>query len=111
MTPHTYSNGHQTWPVATLWEAAKDLTPITAPIAEICDLDDLLDSHTWSDGPLSVREIVDHHERIQDADLSYPIILTPEGWIADGVHRIVKAHLAGITHLPVVRLTQMPPTP
>jgi len=34
-------------------------------------------------------------ERIRSADLDYPIILHPNGWVMDGMHRIGKRLLAG----------------
>ncbi|HSY20162.1 MAG TPA: hypothetical protein VK815_17585, partial [Candidatus Acidoferrales bacterium] len=50
-----------------------------------------------------------HHARdIYEADLSYPIIISPDGEVLDGWHRICKAFLQGIEELPAVHLTTMP---
>jgi len=108
MNEHTYSDNTHIWLVKDLWEAAKDLPVTSMALTEIVDIDVLLGSHTWSKGKMSVIEIVDHHTRIQNADLQYPVILTPEGHIADGVHRIVKAYLQGVRNLPTVKLQTMP---
>lgn len=40
------------------------------------------------------KKYPDDYERIINADLSYPIIIT-KNYIVDGVHRLTKAHLEG----------------
>lgn len=80
-----------TWRVPDLWAAAADL-----PVREVqvFDLDHLLE--TWHWGPLeSLRDFAQHMERVMDADLSWPIILSQEGELMDGAHRLVKAHIQG----------------
>ncbi|WP_221406887.1 hypothetical protein [Empedobacter brevis] len=44
---------------------------------------------------------------VNKADLVYPIIICPDGKLVDGMHRVVKALLEGLTsiqayHLPVL---------
>ena len=108
MDNHTYTNGDLTWDVKDLWEAARGLKPSFVPIEEIVDTNELLNSHTWSAGRMSVREILGHADRVDKADLSYPIILTPEGHIGDGCHRLVRLWKEGKSHALVVRLEKMP---
>jgi len=105
---HTYSDGAFTWDVKDLWNAAEGIEPVSMPVSYILNIEQFLDSHSWSAGKMSVREILDHAERIDNADLSYPILLTPDGCVADGCHRIVKAIKMGIESLPVIRLKKMP---
>jgi len=105
---HTYSNNRVTWSVSDLWRAAEGLEPVLTPLEDVVDMEELLDSHCWSDGPLTVRDILDHVDRIGGADLDRPIILTPDGCIGDGCHRVVRAWREGRTHVLVVRLTEMP---
>ena len=38
-----------------------------------------------------------------DADLRYPVILSAEGFLMDGGHRIARAHLLGLTTVAAVR--------
>ncbi|MCB0105839.1 MAG: hypothetical protein KDE53_08015, partial [Caldilineaceae bacterium] len=47
-------------------------------------------------------------QRILDADLNYPIILSAEGYLMDGGHRIAKAYLAGIPTISAVQFLQDP---
>jgi len=39
--------------------------------------------------------MVEHIQLIESADLSFPIILSPEGRVMDGMHRVIKALLTG----------------
>lgn len=41
----------------------------------------------------TVRKVVEHTRLIQEVDLSYPIILGPDGRVMDGMHRIARALL------------------
>lgn len=45
---------------------------------------------------------------IKEADLTYPIILSPEGRVMDGMHRVARALLQGQTHIMSIRLHAMP---
>ena len=49
-----------------------------------------------------------HYGKVKDADLNYPIILTPGGGIADGMHRIAKAILEGKKTIKYKQLKEMP---
>ncbi len=91
-----------------LWELSKDL-----PIKKIrlCDLEGFDDIH-WFGGGMNVRptcRAIAHHARdIYEADLSYPIILSPTGEVLDGWHRICKAFLQGVEYLDAIQLTTLP---
>ena len=50
----------------------------------------------------------EHLRRAMRAELRYPVILSPDGDIMDGMHRILKAHATGRATLPVVRLPRRP---
>lgn len=107
---HTYSDGQHTWAVPDLWRAVLGQPAEPVPLPDL-DVEGLLDSYLWSDEskPLTVREILMHAQRVEDADLSYPVILTPDGHVADGVHRTIKAHRLGHSTVQAVRLPAMPP--
>lgn len=57
---------------------------------------------------MTAKDLAEHVKRINDADLDFPVILTPNGWIADGMHRMSKAFLQGRTWIWAVRLDKMP---
>jgi hypothetical protein len=54
------------------------------------------------------RAVIEHCKRIMDADMSYPVIVGPNGDILDGVHRIAKAMLGGATSVRAVRIRALP---
>ncbi|MFD7156485.1 hypothetical protein ACFV9C_17930 [Kribbella sp. NPDC059898] len=49
-----------------------------------------------------------HAERIQKADLRYPVILSADGRLMDGGHRIAKAWLGGARTVDAVRFVVDP---
>ncbi len=96
------------WRVESLWEASKTLPIITVKIADFPDMDEVL----WFGGPKDIqptcREVTKHSKQIQEADLSYPIVLSADGEVWDGMHRMASATLQGITELPAVQFTENP---
>jgi hypothetical protein len=49
-----------------------------------------------------------HMQRVHSADLSYPIILSEEDYIFDGVHRLVKAKYLGLKTIKCVKFSKDP---
>lgn len=96
------------WRASTLWKLSESL-----PREHI-----LLDSFDWtndnfqcnslSDPPLW-RDIGDHTRRILAADLQYAIVISAEGNIMDGMHRVLKAYVLGIESISAVRFVENPP--
>jgi len=77
------------WRDSTLIKAAEDL-PVEPFIVSDLSLDIVL---RWKIANL--RDYINHHTRVQDADLSIPIILNEKGYPMDGWHRIIKACVEG----------------
>ena len=70
-----------------------------------------VDTAYWFDGSTAaptVRAIVEHARLIRDADLSFPVILGPDGRVMDGMHRIARAMLEGRTEVSAVRFPALP---
>ena len=69
-----------------------------------------LDEPFWSnDGPqMTCRKVVEHVRLIHDADLAFPVILSSDGRVMDGMHRICKALLQGKDHVEAVRFYHDP---
>ena len=57
---------------------------------------------------LTLRDMVTHMQAVNDADLSYPIILDEDGEVMDGRHRIMKALLNGERAIKAVRFGKNP---
>ena len=49
-----------------------------------------------------------HLSRIQDVDISDPIILSADGHVMDGMHRVAKASILGKTHIKTVQFLEDP---
>jgi hypothetical protein len=114
--PTVFSNPPRKGQPARIWhlddvlELAKHLPVFQQPLAELKSLDEVAwygDGHHY--GRLTVREVADHSRRIQEATLERPIVLSCEGWLMDGFHRVAKAHLEGLNSLPAVQFVEDPP--
>ena len=92
--------GRHQWSVARLVELSKDLKMIDIP------LDHLQIFYKYTE--LTMREMVMHMKAVNDADLSYPIILDEDGEIMDGRHRLMKAILTGAETIKAVRFDENP---
>lgn len=86
---HYYNDGAgNRWSVARLLDDSKDLPVFDAPLAALD-----LAGCPWRDAPM--HELAHHVKQCMDADLSYPILLSWDGGVADGRHRILKAIALG----------------
>jgi len=99
---HTYSDGVGEWDVHRLWDLAADL-----PVQEI----DPEAFHEWEEygweAEITLGLLAEHIQRVLEADLAYPVIVSAEGNIMDGNHRVVKAWLEGV----LVKMVRFPETP
>lgn len=57
---------------------------------------------------MNCRGIAEHARLITEADLRFPIILSSDGRIMDGMHRVLKALNLGKTHVRAVRFASDP---
>ena|SRR3990167_1039277 len=93
-----YNDGlGNSWSVARLVDAAKELEPFDMPIAGID-----LDAKIWEGSNMFMLAF--HVKKVNEADLSSPIILDWNGSVADGRHRIIKAIIQGKRTIKAVRL-------
>lgn len=98
---NTCSDSKRIWDSGTLFAAAKGLTPYDLQLSAL-NLDISFPNATTM--ALFLYQV----KRMQEADLNYPIIQAPDGWIMDGYHRIAKAILEGHTTIKAVRLPVLP---
>ena len=96
------------WRMKQLWEMAAGLPVMKVRTRDLPGFDEV----RWFGGPLNIlptcRTVAEHARDIFEADLSYPIILSPTGDVLDGMHRIAKAWLQGIEEMEAVQLPEMP---
>lgn len=89
-----------------LVELSNDLPRKRVPLSEIRELDE-----PWSgeDERPTWRALLEHVRLIEEADLSYPIILSADGAVMDGRHRVAKATLQGQQEIEAVQFDEDPP--
>jgi hypothetical protein len=99
-------DGLLAWDVDRLITLTRDLQPLSIPLTEI---EELREPYWHGDGvPPTVEDVAMHCRLIQEADLSYPIILCPRRRVMDGMHRVAKAFLLGQTHILAIVLPTDP---
>jgi hypothetical protein len=94
------------WDVARLVALAEGLPVRKMPLTEIAEFDE---AYWFPQGAaVSCRQVAEHAQLIQEADLSFPIIVSTNGRLMDGMHRVAKAHLQGLSEIDAVQLTLDP---
>jgi hypothetical protein len=98
MRRHFYFRPHgelfDAWDVARLVELTRTLRVVEVDLTSLSDID----SEYWigADGSApTVRTLVRHMELTLNADLTYPIILSSNAIVMDGMHRVARALLEG----------------
>jgi hypothetical protein len=99
------SRGLLAWDVDRLVALSAGFPRKQIPLGEIRELDE-----AWTDGegPVTWRVILEHVKLMDEADLSYPIILAANGDVMDGRHRVAKALREGRTAIEAVQFTEDP---
>lgn len=99
--------GLQAWDVDRLVALSKDLPRFRIELSAIFELDEAY----WFSGGASeatCRAVVEHARFIEEADLSFPIILSSDCRVMDGMHRVGKALLNGQVDIEAVRFVRDP---
>ncbi len=98
--------GLHAWDVDRLIALAHDLPVQMVPLDQVVELE----TNYWFDHGYdpTVRAMVDHMRLVAEADLSYAIILDPDGRVMDGMHRLAKALLLGHATITAKRLWALP---
>ena len=95
------------WDVDRLVELTSDLTPVDIPLSAISELDEPF----WygRDGDIATcRSVALHAKLMGETDLSYPIILSRDGGVMDGMHRVCKALTCGNKTISAVQFKKDP---
>ena len=94
------------WDVDHLIHLSGRLPRTRVPLGQIRELDE-----RWSgEGePSTWRSLLGHLALIEDADLSFPIILSAGGRVMDGMHRVAKAVSQGRSDIAAVQFEHDPP--
>lgn len=99
-------NGLQAWDVNRLANLAKDLPLIYVETSSIKELDE---PYWYGLGTVpTCRSVAEHVKLINETDLEFPIILSSDGRVMDGMHRAAKAVVLNISRLPARQFKQDP---
>jgi|SRR6478752_269854 len=102
---HLTEHGRAYWWTERLWKAASALPTRTVRIDDIKEFDE----DCWFGGrPATCRDVAKHAQRIMDVDMTHPIILSAEGRLMDGGHRVAKAWIEGRSEIEAVRFATDP---
>jgi hypothetical protein len=95
------SQGRYYWWTERLWKLSQGLPLTSVKIDSIKEFE----QNCWffKLEQATCKAVAHHAQRIIQADLSYPIILSAEGFLMDGGHRLSKAWLNGMTEINAVR--------
>jgi hypothetical protein len=99
--------GFDAWDVDRLIALSQGLPTERVAVDAIGEVDTVY----WFDGGdelPTVRKVVEHARLIGEVDVSFPIILGPDGRVMDGMHRIARALLEGRPDIDAVRLRMLP---
>src|SRR4030095_3845278 len=93
------------WDVDRLVTLTKRFPRIHVPLTAIRELDEPF----WSDDDTQTTRAAEEHSRLfETADLSFAIILSSDGRVMDGMHRVAKAVLLGRVTIAAVKFTDDP---
>ena len=100
------AGGTLAWDVHRLIAQARELPVQQLPLAQLAELDE---NHWFAHGELPTpRALLQHWQLADAADLRFPIIVSAEGRVMDGMHRILKALRLGHTHIAAQQFAQTP---
>jgi hypothetical protein len=100
--PVPSDGGLRIWDVDRLLRLAANLPERWVPLAEISELDEVRCFDGEKDLP-TCRAVLDHMRLVQQADISFPILLGSDGRVMDGMHRVLKVALQGGSEIAVKR--------
>lgn len=101
------SQGLRAWNVRRLVGLSSTLPRERVPLSAIRELDEPY----WSGEPetsITCRQIAEHARLIRDCDFAFPIILSNDGRVMDGMHRVCKAFVDCLGEIEAVRFLQDP---
>jgi len=99
--------GYFAWDIDRLVALTKDFERERVNLDSIRELDENFWFGGKDDKP-TCRAIVEHMRLIEETDLNFPIILSSDGRIMDGMHRVGKALLASRRTIEAVKFSRDP---
>jgi hypothetical protein len=101
------AHGYYAWDVERLVKLTSGFQPQKVRLSEIAELDEPFRLEGSNEIP-TYRRIADDVRLIEEADLRFPIIMTSNRRVMDGMHRVLKALNAGLETIDAVIFEQDP---
>ena len=99
-------NGYYAWDVDRLIQMSRDLPIFEVEISQVSEWNE---PYWYGNGTIpTCRSVVDHMKLIEQCSLDFPIILSAQNSVMDGMHRVGKAYLEGLSSLAAVRFLHTP---
>ena len=95
------------WDVNRLVELSREFPRLLVPLSSIRELDEPYWYNVDESHP-TCRTMIEHMKMIDEADLSFPIILSSDGRVMDGMHRVAKAVIEGRTEIEAIQFEHDP---
>ena len=95
--------GFRAWDVDRLTRLSGHLKSELVTVASIREVDEAY----WGQ-PMTCRDVAEHARLIDESDFEFPIILSSDGRIMDGMHRVLKALMQGRSQIQAVRFETDP---
>ena len=92
--------GDHSWSVARLFTLSKDLEVMDIPLKHLSIY------HNYEN--LTLRELAGHVVAVNNADMSFPIILDEDGELMDGRNRLMRAMIDDVETIKAVRFEKNP---
>lgn len=102
---HEHEGERWVWDVRRLWRLSNGISARRVPIRSLSF--NLAGSCWFTENP-PLMDLVKHFRRVMSADLRYPIILSPDNYVMDGLHRLTKAIIRKHTHIWAVKFKELP---
>ncbi len=96
------------WDARRLIAAARELPVEIVSLGHIAELDEEFWFRRPGTAP-TARAIAEHAALIAAADVADPILLSPDGRLLGGMHRVCRAWIDGVGELPAKRFRFLPP--
>lgn len=92
------------WNVNKLVQQSEGLEVKSFPLLHFTELNE---PYWFNQGDIvTANDFIHHMQLVNEASLDFPILLCKEGRIIDGMHRVVKAVLLGLTHINAIQLVK-----
>ena len=95
--------GLRAWDVDRLARLSAHLKPELVAVASIGEVDEAY----WGQ-PMTCRDVAEHARLIAESNFEFPIILSSDGRIMDGMHRVLKPLIQGRSQIQAVRFETDP---